>query len=251
MGRSERAQQAEELREFLEVQLLFAGIYAGRASIPLSEACLRFTNLHWRLGLGVANGDAVSPDWSRYAEGLERCVTTRDRVDWTVAFFAAVDPLETAQRRFGCFRFDEPGADGVVRIHFGNRDTTDDGGPLARAKAARRIGELRSMFAFIGEHHPDAKTVRGSSWLYNIEAYRRLFPPEYVASTSEPAQVRLNGTSSWGQVVDCRNRVKPDIRRRLLDNIRQVDVGSPWKAFPLPARQAEAAIEHFHRFYGG
>lgn len=249
-GNRDRREEAERLREFLEVQLIFAEIYAERASITLSEACLRFTNLHWRLGLGAANGGHASPEWSRYADELERRAARADRLNWTVEFFVDTDSVESADRRFGCFRFDAPNADGVVRIHFGNRDATDEGGPLARVKIERRLSELRSMFAFIRAHHPDARTVRGSSWLYNIEAYRRLFPPEYAASSFESESVRLNGTSSWGQVLDFRQRVKPDVRRSLLDNIRHVDVASPWKAFPLRARGAEAAIEHFYGFYG-
>ena len=246
----ERRQEAERLREFLEVQLIFADIYAERASITLSEACLRYTNLHWRLGLGPANGGETSAEWRRYADELERRVTIADRLDWTVAFFTDTNPVQSDELRFGCFRFDAPKDDGVLRIHFGNRDTADDSGPLARTKVERRISELRSMFEFIRAHHPGTKAVRGSSWLYNIEAYRRLFPPEYAASTFELESVRLNGTSSWGQVVDFGGHVKPHIRRPLLDNIRRVDVAAPWKAFPLRARGAESAIEHFYRFYG-
>jgi hypothetical protein len=37
------------------------------------------------------------------------------------------------------------------------------------------------MFAHIAEHEPQATTVCGASWLYNCEAYRRLFPPSYTA----------------------------------------------------------------------
>ena len=106
------------------------------------------------------------------------------------------------------------------------------------------------MFQAIRTYHPDARTIRGSSWLYNIDAYRRLFPPEYVAASFYPKQLRLNGTSSWGQVIDFRGQVKSDIRQALLDRIRHVDVDAPWKAFPLPALGVEASVEQFYRFYG-
>jgi hypothetical protein len=246
----ERREEAERLREFFEVQLLFAEIYASRTSGALSDVCLRFTNLHWRLGLGTANNGAASPEWRSYAEELERCVSMADRLERTIAFFMDAARGEDAAQRFGCFRFDAPDSDGLVRIHFRNRDTTDDCGPLARSKVERRISELREMFEFIRAHHPDARDVRGCSWLYNIPAYRRLFPPEYAASTFEPPQVRLNGTSSWGQVLDFRGRVKPAIGQRLLENIRHVAIGAPWKAFPLRALGAQGDIEHFYRFYG-
>lgn len=246
----ERRAAVEQLREFFEVQLRFAEIYAGRASRSLSEVCLRYTNLHRRLGFGTANDGVPSTHWGPFADALDRCVTTADRVEWTIASAADANDQANAEGRFGCFRFDTPNAAGVVPIHFGNRDTSDGGGPLAAAKVERRRSELREMFRSVRARYPDAHQVTGSSWLYNISAYRRLFPPEYGASTFEPPQARLNGTSSWGQVLDHRGGVKPDVSRAVLENIRTVDVATPWRAFPLRVLRAEAAIEHFYRFYG-
>jgi hypothetical protein len=81
--------------------------------------------------------------------------------------------------RFGCFSFELLAPGDVLRIHFSNRDSAGDCGPLVRAKADRRVEELREMFGYIRTHHQSTRTVRGGSWLYNLEAYRRLFPPEY------------------------------------------------------------------------
>jgi len=247
----ERSEQAERLRGYFEVQLLFAETIADRTSRTLSDACLEFTNLHRRFGLGRADGGALSPGWTRYAAGLERCASGPDRLEWTVAFFADASPRESGTRPFGCFSYELLIPDHVVRIHFNNRDSADGCGPLARVKADRRISELREMFGYIRTHHPGAQVVRGGSWLYNLEAYRRLFPPEYAASTFEPERVRLDGTSSWGQLLDSRGFVKPVIRQALLDNIRNLDIAAPWKAFPMRALGAQSAIEQFYRFYSG
>ena len=246
-----RREQAERLRGYFEVQLLFAETIADRTSRTLSDCCLEFTNLHRRFGLGRADGGSHSPEWSRYAAELDRCASRPDRLEWTVAFFADAAPKESATHSFGCFSYELLSPDPVVRIHFGNRDSADGCGPLARAKADRRRSELRAMFQSIRAHHPSARTVRGSSWLYNLEAYRRLFPPDYAASTFEPERVRLDGTSSWGQLLDFRGFVKPSVRQALLDNIANLDVAAPWKAFPLRALGAQGSIEPFYQFYGG
>jgi hypothetical protein len=245
-----RREEAERLRAYFEVQLLFAQTVAERTARTLSAACLEFTNLHRRFGLGRIDGGSPSPEWTRYAAGLERCASGPDRLEWTLAFFAEAPPQPSAAQAFGCFSYELLDADRVVRIHFSNRDSADGRGPLARAKADRRVAELGEMFGHVRTHHPGALTVMGGSWLYNLEAYRRLFPPEYAASVFQPERVRLDGTSSWGQLLDFRGCVKPAVRDALLRNLGDLDIAAPWKAFPLRALGARSAIEPFHRFYG-
>jgi hypothetical protein len=245
-----RREEAERLRGYFEVQLRFAETIAERASRPLSDACLEFTNLHRRFGLGRVDDGVPSAEWTRYAAGLERCASGPDRLEWTLGFFADAPPRESGAHPFGCFSYELLSADEVVRIHFDNRDSDDGCGPLARTKVDRRLSELREMFGFIRAHHPDARIVRGASWLYNLEAYRRLFPPDYAASIFAPEWVRLDGTSSWGQLLDFRGLVKPAVRQALLDNLRDLDIAAPWTAFPLRALGAQSAIEPFYRLYG-
>jgi hypothetical protein len=247
----ERREEAERLRGYFEVQLRFAQTIAARTSRPLAETLLEVTNLHRRFGLGRAAPGAPSEGWTRYAAGLARCESDAERLAWTVEVFAAAPAEPGGALRFGCFSYELQDEGRVVRIHFSNRDSGEDLGPLARAKADRRISELREMFRHVRAHHGQARTVRGGSWLYNLEAYRRLFPPDYAASVFEPERVRLDGTSSWGQLLDFRGAVKPAVARTLLDNIGQGDAAAPWRAFPLRALGAESPIASFHRLYGG
>lgn len=149
-----RREEAERLRDYFEVQLLFAETVADRTSRTLSDSCLEFTNLHRRFGFGRIDGGAPSAEWTRYAIGLERCASRPDRLEWTAAFFADAPPKESATRPFGCFSYELLNADQVVRIHFSNGDSADGCGPLARVKADRRISELREMF------DSSARTIR-------------------------------------------------------------------------------------------
>lgn len=246
----ERREEAQRLRGYFEVQLRFAQTVAARTSRPLAETLLEVTNLHRRFGLGRADPGAPSDGWARYAAGLARCASGAERLDWTVAFFAAAPAEPSGALRFGCFSYELQDGDQVVRLHFSNRDSDGDQGPLARAKVGRRTAELREMFAHVRAHHRQARAVRGGSWLYNLEAYRRLFPADYAASAFEPERVRLDGTSSWGQLLDFRGAVKPAVARALLDNIGHGDIAAPWRAFPLRALGVESPIEPFHRLYG-
>lgn len=247
----DRRREAEALRAFFEVQLAFAGRIAPRFAESFEAACLEFTNLHFRLGLGKVDPAAPSEAWRDYASGLAQRTDLAGRVDWTVAFFQTVRPVEDGKRRFGCFNFemlaDEPD---VVRIHFNNRDSGGDVGPLARAKLEARLADLAAMFAVVRAEHPEARRVRGSSWLYNLEAYRRLFPPAYVASAVRPDRVRLNGTSSWGQVLDFRGCAKPEVCAALLHKAADPGLAAPCEAFPLRPLAVECAVGDFYALYG-
>ena len=224
----ERREQAERLRGYFEVQLVLAETMAEGTARPLSDCCLEFTNLHRRFGLGRVDGGAHSAAWTRYAAGLEQRASRADRLAWTVGCFVDAPPEARATQAFGCFSYELIDAEQIVRIHFSNRDSADDRGPLVRAKADRRRSELREMFGHIQARHPSAREVMGGSWLYNLEAYRRLFPPDYAASAFLPPRVRLDGTSSWGQLLDFRGCVKPAVRQALLDNIANLDRFPCW-----------------------
>lgn len=246
----ERREEAERLRPFFEVQLRFAEAMADRTGRPLPSACLDYTNLHRRFGLGRIEAGVPSPAWAGYAEGLEQRGSLAERLDWTLETFLAAAPEAGDRRRFGCFSFELMAGGEIVRIHFSNRDSDDGVGPLARAKADRRRSELRDMFASVRADHPGARTVKGGSWLYNLDAYRRLFPADYAGSAFAPDRVRLDGTSSWGQLLDFRGEVKPAVREALLGNLKSLDTAAPWTAFPLRALATQAPVGSFYRFFG-
>jgi hypothetical protein len=247
--------ETDLFRPYAEVLLRFAQAAAERTGRPLSDAALEVTNLHRRLGFGRIENGVPAPRWRAFAEGLDAGPTPAARLDWTVAAFAAsisgaAPPAPGGQAEFGCFSYELLEDDEVVRIHFTNREDDPDQSPLVQAKVARRRAELEALFADVRARAPAARRVRGGSWLYNLEAYRRLFPAAYVASIRTPPSVRLTGTSTWGQLLDFRGRVKPAARAALLANLPRLDPAAPWTAFPLRALDAECEVEAFYAAYG-
>lgn len=247
---SDRETLAERMRGYFGVQLMLAERIAALSPSDLGEAALRCTNLHRRFGLGRPEHGAA-PAWSDYAGRLEQSGSATERLDWTIEFFVGA-PEETAPAghvHFGCFACEPPDADGAVKIHFNNRDTEGGLGPLASAKAGARMAELDRLTAHVRAAWPHARKIKGGSWLYNLEAYRRLFPPAYAASRRRPEAVRLTGSSSWGQFLDWRGAVKPDLAQAFAANLDRLDPAAPWRAFPLPALTAEAPVDAFIEFY--
>jgi hypothetical protein len=251
-GTSTRPARAERLRGYFDLQLRFAALIADAAAAPFADAVGLYTNFHRRFGLGPIEADPGSAAWHGYIDGLLACRGHDDRVNWTQAFYrqAPEERVPANERAFGCFSCTPPNAEGVVRFHFANRDSDAGVGPLDSAKRDDRTRELTAMFAFIRAAFPAATNVRGLSWLYHTEAYRRLFPPEFGASRTLPEQrLRLNGTSSWGQFLDHREAIKPALRDAFLRNLERLDIERPWRAFPLPALLAEAPIALFYAHY--
>jgi hypothetical protein len=246
--------KASRLRGYFRLQLLFAARLSEITGKPLGEIVTTQTNLHRRFGLGNPHpGAAPAPLWSRYIDGLDQRDAIEDRSDWTQALYAEApdDPSPTYRRTFGCFGCDPPNDEGAVQIHFSNHENDLDIGPLDHRRQDARREELQTMIGFVRETYPDAKSVVGGSWLYNLEAYRRLFPSAYGDSRLIPdGPVRLTGTSSWGQLLDHRGQVKPDIEAAFLARLSSLDPVAPWLVFPLRAMKTRAAIGEFCTFLG-
>lgn len=253
MVTADRTARANRLAPYFETQLRFAARMAELLDRPLGQVAFEHTNLNRRLGLGFAGAAQITEAWLAYVERLAAAADLPAKVAVTQATFeeSADEVLpRPGQTAFGCFAHDPPDTFGEVRIHFFNLDTDDQGGPIASAKVGRRRRELAAMVASIREKHPQAHTIRGGSWLYNIEAYRRLFPPDYIASCGlKPGPLRLTGTSVWGQLIDSREAIRPQVRDALMANLATLDPQAPWTAFPHRVLAVHAPIECFVRFY--
>lgn len=253
MTRADRAARAPQMADVFEVHLRFARRMSERTGAPLGEAVRRWTPIHRRLGLGIP-GDAPSDGWTPHAQALDIAKDLADQLAVVTAAWitAGTEPQPLpGQSGFGCFAHEPPKADGTVKIHFYNADTDTRGGPLARVKQDRRRADLTALTRNITRRHPEARCIAGRSWLYNLEAYRRLFPADYVA-TRGPATppLHLTGTSVWGQLIDAHDRVRPEIREAVLAALPALDPHAPWTAFPLQPLEVQAPLASFQAAFG-
>jgi len=243
------AASAERFADYFDLQLRLAALMAERKGMALRQAMDLYTNLRRRFGLFEED----APAWQNFLDDIEAAATGAERLALTMARFHAAPKIAQPPNQvpFGCFACEPPNGEGVLRIHFTNREMGIEPGPLSVARMDHRLAELREMFGFIRHEFHAAMRVLGGSWLYNLDAYRRLFPPEYGASRRPThAPVRLGGTSTWGQMVDHRGFVRPETRSVFLANLEALDVDRPWLLFPLRAMAATAPIEAFFDFYG-
>ena len=243
--------RVDRLHDWFALQLELAEVLAAKSGMPLEGAITFYTNLCRRFGFDrPVRGVEGAPQWTAFVGRLVTLQTIAERIALTTEFALERMPhWPTTTGRFGCFDFDPP-RDGAVRIHFFPNDTEDGSGPLRRQKYAKRVDELATMFAFLERNHPDTRYVVGGSWLYNIEAYRRLFPPAYIASTKvHDAPRDLAGGSWWGQFIDHAGNVRADQAFVFRERLRTLDPAALWELFPMPAMTARAAVDVFYRYY--
>lgn len=241
-------------RDYVDLQVHFAERVGEVAGRPLADALLRHTNFHRRMGFGVPGQNPPPAEWLAMVEGID-ALTHKQRVERAHAALAARGDasvvLLPGRMGFGCFACEPPDAEGMVRIHFGNRVANGDVGPLHASRIAERREELRAMFSWLAAEYPQAKRVDGGSWLYNLEAYRRLFPPEFAASRDpRNGPPYLHGLSTWGQFIDYRAQVRPDVRDRFLAALPALDMSAPHRIFPYQVLFTTAPFEAFLREYG-
>jgi len=244
---------AEIAREFFGVQLLYAGVLSAKAGIPLGDAITFHTNFHRLFAYGNLGKMKPDPEFVALVRDVVS-LAPEGRLDRLIAAYAkrAADPWPPERFPFGNhFACEAPTDAGIVRIHFRNRFNSDAHGPLHASNIAQRRADLTAMVSFIAERWPDAKAINGASWLYNMEAYRRLFPADYGASRTVMVGPRpTHGLSTWGQFLDFRGRAKPDVVERFVRGLDALDVEQPWLSFPYQVLMTTAPLASFRREYG-
>jgi len=120
---------------------------------------------------------------------------------------------------------------------------------LSHQRKGARLADLQSMFTHIKQMHPDAIAVHGSSWLYNVEAYCRLFPNEFrlSARTDTP---HLIARSLWGQFLRHDGRLNEEQAEVFLDRLNRLEEEQYAQCFPFQVLLTRASIDLFYAFYG-
>ena len=234
-------------RSFFALQLAFAQRIATRFSLSLTDALLHYTTF--------ATSLQVEESWEFFAHAF---VHAHDQLELTYQIYVErsvnewIPKPDDAKYRdwplFGCFYYAVHDTT-TIRTHFINNDLPRMR-PLTQARQFARRGELRRMFSHIREMAHGATTVAGHSWLYNIPAYTRLFPPSYTCKMEENPDGVLNQMVLWFQCYDRFWEVKPAIAEELLRRVEQVtNLADLRLCFPYQRFRTRAPIAVFYKFY--
>ena len=233
-------------KAFFDLQLQFADKVMVLSDLPLARALLEYTNLYVRFGLG-RDFDPAHPIWWEYLAGLQ---DAHDSREWTYRFYltrpeAMAAPVTVAS--FGCFSYARLSGD-LIRLHFRNAET-DGHSPLGIERLDQRLADLTALFEHVKRTQGHPLQVVGASWLYNVDAYRRLFPVSYLA-TAHVIDHRFQHMPLWGQFLDRAGEIKESMTRQFLERLeRQASLDSLNRCFPFQVLRVEGSVTEFYDFY--
>ena len=218
-------------RTFFAVQRRFAERWATLASVPLETAYLESTTWY-RQAAGL--GREFDPEHPRWRELV---AAIRDAADPDGVLHAAAVRNEPEVVPGPVLDSVWEADDRSVRINFvGERSL--NGHPLSRRHLPERQRELRDLVRRAASEHPEAAWLRGRSWLYAIDAYRRIFPEVFIASL-EPRAPDLQFLACWGQLLDGAWRTRSDVASVLLHAVELANTTDDLEAaFPYPMQQS-------------
>jgi hypothetical protein len=236
-------------RSYFALQAAFARRVADVTAVAFQEACRLHTAFY---ALARDNDAGVAPERNDFDGGhpawvgfVDAVAGGEDPVDYVYAAYLEGD-ARADEPDGPCFTFAYWPEDRLVRIHFSNNAA---GTALRPHTAEDRRRELRDVFETVTRLHPEAATVRGTSWLYHLEAYRRLFPPAFVGdlhSVGHPHQF----AALWAQFLDRRGIVKPSLAGPFLAKVASATTMAELdEAFPFDVLAATSDlgvfVDHF------
>jgi hypothetical protein len=242
--------------EYFSLQLEYAKRSTQISGIPLEQALMEFTSFWRRIHNPLVlkanktewSFDPATPQWRELCGRIQNNEPA-DIVAYDL-YLKNDNSTEAGKQYFGCFRYDfitqADNDHGIIKIHFRNRDHSL-GGPLSKERQQARLQDLKSMFASIRENHPEAKTVEGGSWLYNLQSYQRLFPKTFTSNMKVEEIPFPRSSGIWGQFINSEGQVNEKMKSAF---IHKTDAAKSIKellqCFEFKILFPRAGIENFY-----
>jgi hypothetical protein len=227
---------------FIELQVDFCKELTKRFGIPFEESVLNYTNLGRQLGLN--DSSELSDRFFTFA------TETLDLAQWTWQFYSNLPAKPLSSKRiFGYFNYDVRDVV-VLRMHLVGTENSPMS-VLGSEFQSQRIQEITELQRHVANNEPHVLYAKGCSWLYNLEAYQRLFPPKFIQAMAEPDYDQFSYLSLWGQFLNRDGSIRQNFAKDLFSRLDSIsDIGSLMACFPNRPLIGVCEIEVFRHFYG-
>lgn len=149
-------------------------------------------------------------------------------------------------KRFGCFSYSYHANINQFELHFGNHDPK---GNLGASRIQARMEDWKNLFQSMCDEGKKDTTCKIATWLLGINAFSRLLPPDFVKQAKPINEDFAQNFTYWGPLLNRFGRVKSDMKRALLRNIRTQNHVYVEDYFPRRALTSETKTEVFFDFY--
>ncbi len=244
LANSTPEQKRAAQREFIQLQIAFAHHAARACGISFEKALLRNTRLYRQFGLPLDANRELDDQNVQWKEFLSHANTDEQLCTAALGML----PEHSREKTDNCFSYSYDDEDKAVNIHFENNDP-DKKGPLSEERLDARKAEIRSLLLDIRKKFPQAKHVRGSSWLYNMPNYRKLFPPTYTDKMGTPRSLTTT-MSLWGQFFSREGGLRRDRVQEFMTKLEKAKTEEELlDSFPLREWSAGCNIQDFYTYY--
>lgn len=241
-------------KDFFELQMKFAQELQQKTHKPLLDIIKTRTS---DLRLNAFNREGYK------MLGLKPGITEENILDMSYQEYLktadenAVEYHPEGSTRFGCFYYDQDDKKEKIRIHFFNAEF-DTLGPLDKTKIELRKKEMKDMLNNIKTKYKDTKEISGLSWLYNLPAYKRLFPQSYLNNLemNEDQFQWARGTTIWGQFIDSQYHLKKELADELIRRLKELpadqSLSEVFKEGPplMAPLSSHGSLQDFYEMYG-
>jgi hypothetical protein len=220
---------------FFQLQLQFAKEIARAKDLDFAHALLNYSPIFRLIGADEAL-------WIGYLEGLS---SSENQASFT-ADYVREHRFLPKREQFGCFAYALEQNDRQLRIHF---DNVEGKGALGKERIASRQAEIKAMLADAKTKHPQLETIRGGSWLYTLEAYKRLFPPKLIAELYVQEE-EFQFLSLWGQCLLASGDANPQTSAYILQKAAVLKAEDDVQnCFPYQVLAYVGKLSDFEGFY--
>ena len=106
------------------------------------------------------------------------------------------------------------------------------------------------MLRFIKKEDRQGTKMYLRSWLLSIEAFNRLFPPEFYLDATVWDNPYAQDFTRWGQVIDREGELNPKMVNKFWDKVKNENHEDIVSYFPLDAKYSEKDLNLFFDYYG-
>lgn len=234
-------------KEWFHLIIKYAEKRAEISNTDLIETIKSYTPVYYLIG----NYDwELNKDSIYWKEFIQR-VKEKEDLEEIIYDMYLKNYQEFNHKWFGCFRYryiEDENGDGIVKMHFLN-DRTSKEGPLSSSQKENRLKELKNMFEDVKKNYPNAKYVKGGSWLYNLNAFKRLFPREYFVEMHSIHQ-KPQMLVIWGQFINSEWGIKKSEANEFLSKLEKANTERDLEnVFELIELFPKCDIKYFYDFY--